>query len=131
MELALLVTAGLKAAVTPAGHPDAVSETLLLEPLLPATWIAADALEPTTSVTGLDDALTVKLGCGIVSAIVALLVRLPEVPVTVTVYVPGTGVVPGFSVSVVFAALLAELNEGVTPLGAPDTEKATLPVKPF
>jgi len=127
----VLVTAGLNAATTPAGHPDAVSETLLLDPLLPVTWMVLEALDPSASVSGLDDALTVNVGCETASTMVVLLVRPVALPVTVSVYVPGTAVVAGLSVSVVLEVLLAALNEGVTPLGTPEIEKATLPVKPF
>lgn len=127
----MLVTAGLKAAVTPAGHPAAARETLLLDPLLPATWMAPAALEPTRSVSTLADAVRLKLGSGMRSTIVAALVSAPEVPVTLTEYVPGTADVPGLSVNALLHSLLAELKVAVTPLGTPETAKFTLPAKPF
>jgi hypothetical protein len=61
-------------------------------------------------------------------------VWLPEIPVTVTVYCPG-------AVAVLACSTISELkvvpftgfglNDAVTPFGSPDTDNATLPVKPF
>jgi len=48
-----------------------------------------------------------------------------EVPVMVTVEVPAAAVLVAVSVSVVLA------NAAVTPLGMPDADSETLPVKPF
>ena len=58
-------------------------------------------------------------------------VRLPDVPVTVTVKVPVVAAAFAESVStlLVFEGLGA--NEAVTPLGKPEAEKVTLPLKPF
>jgi hypothetical protein len=89
-----------------------------------------EALVPNTRVSGLDDALIVKVGCGTLTTMVVLPVMPAAVPVTVSAYVPGAAVVAAFSVSVVLAGLLVVLNESVMPLGTPETEKATLPVKP-
>lgn len=60
-----------------------------------------------------------------------MLLRLPEVPVMVTVKVPIAAVAPTPRVSVVEAGSGLELKNAVTPLGRPDAEKVTLPVKPF
>ena len=61
----------------------------------------------------------------------AVLVRLPEVPVMVTVDVPGVAELAALSVSVLGLVVLARLNDAVTPLGRPDVARATVPVKPF
>jgi hypothetical protein len=50
---------------------------------------------------------------------------MPEVPVIDTVEVPVAAVLLAVSVSVVLA------NAAVTPLGMPEADSATLPVKPF
>lgn len=63
-----------------------------------------------------------------------VLVSVPEVPVIVTVAVPVVAVLVAVNVKVlvlVVLVVLAGLNEGVTPLGRPEADKATLPLKPF
>lgn len=57
------------------------------------------------------------------------MVRLPEVPVTVTVTVPVTAALLAVRVKVLVFVVLVGLNEGVTPLGRPDADNATLPLK--
>src|SRR5579872_4532496 len=61
---------------------------------------------------------------------VVVWLRLPEVPVTVTVAVPVVAVLLAVSVRVLVPVVLAGLNDAVTPLGNPEAERATLPVKP-
>ena len=60
-----------------------------------------------------------------------LLLRLPEVPLMVTLTVPVVAVLLAVSVSVLVLVVLAGLNEALTPLGRPEAVKLTLPVKPF
>ena len=62
---------------------------------------------------------------------VVAFVKLPEVPVIVTVAVPVAAVLLAISVNVLVLAVLVGLNDAVTPLGKPDADKLTLPVKPF
>ena len=57
-------------------------------------------------------------------------VVLPEVPVTVTVKAPVVAVLLAVSVSTLELVEDAGLKAAVTPLGSPDTVKATLPVNP-
>jgi hypothetical protein len=59
------------------------------------------------------------------------LVKLPEVPLIVTVTVPVVAVLLAASVNVLVPTVLAGLNDAVTPLGRPDTDKLTLPLNPF
>src|SRR5712671_4308799 len=66
-----------------------------------------------------------------VREIVALFVKLPDVPVTVTVAVPVVAVLLAVKVNVLVLAVLLGLNDAVTPLGRPDADKLTLPLKPF
>jgi hypothetical protein len=63
---------------------------------------------------------------------VAVLVKVPEVPVMVTVVdVPVVAVASAVSVNVLVLVVLLGLKEAVTPLGRPEADKLTLPVKPF
>ena len=62
---------------------------------------------------------------------VVVFVKLPDVPVTVTVTVPVVAVLLAVSVNVLVLAVLLGLNDAVTPLGRPDADKLTLPLKPF
>jgi len=63
-------------------------------------------------------------------------VKLPDTPVMVTVTVPVVAVPLAVSVNVLLLAVLLlavllGLNDAVTPLGRPDADKLTLPLKPF
>ena len=57
--------------------------------------------------------------------------KLPEVPVMVTVAVPVVAVLLAVSVNVLVVVAGFVLNVAVTPLGNPDADKVTLPLKPF
>jgi hypothetical protein len=57
--------------------------------------------------------------------------KLPDVPVMVTVTVPVVAVLLAVSVKVLVLAVLLGLKDAVTPLGKPDADKLTLPLKPF
>ena len=50
---------------------------------------------------------------------------------TVTLKVPTAAVLLAVSVSVLLLAVLLALNDAVTPLGRPDADKLTLPLKPL
>ncbi len=60
-----------------------------------------------------------------------LFVRLPDVPVMVTVAVPMVAALLAVSVNVLAELASAGLNEAVTPLGKPEADNVTLPLKPF
>ena len=60
-----------------------------------------------------------------------VLVRLPEVPVIVTVTVPVVAVLLAVRVKVLVPVVLVELKADVTPLGRPEADNATLPLKPL
>jgi hypothetical protein len=62
---------------------------------------------------------------------VVVLVKPPDMPVTVTVAVPVAAVLLAVSVNLLVLAVLVGLNDAVTPLGRPVADKLTLPVKPF
>jgi hypothetical protein len=88
-------------------------------------------LFPWTTLRLLGDAERLKFGTMITRLIVAVWVKLPEVPVTVTVAVPAVTEVPAASVRVLVPVVLAGLKDAVTPLGRPDAARLTLPLKPF
>jgi hypothetical protein len=62
---------------------------------------------------------------------VVVSVRLPDVPVIVSVAVPVAAVALAVNVSVLLLVAGLGLNAAVTPLGKPDAERVTLPLKPF
>ena len=80
----------------------------------------------------LGDTDRVKFGGGFTLRVtVAVFVKLPEIPVMVTMAVPVLAVPLAVSVKVLVAVAGFGLNVAVTPLGRPDTDKATLLLKPF
>jgi hypothetical protein len=62
---------------------------------------------------------------------VVLFVKLPEVPVMVTVAGPATAVLVADSVNVLVLAAGLGLKAAVTPVGKPIADKVTVPLKPF
>jgi hypothetical protein len=60
-----------------------------------------------------------------------VLVKPPDVPEMVKVTVPVVAVLLAVRVKVLVLAVLLGLKEAVTPLGRPDADKVTLPLKPF
>ena len=74
---------------------------------------------------------SVKLGAGItVRPSVVVRVKLPDVPVIVTVTVPVAAVALAVRVSVPLVVAGFGLNAAVTPLGKPEAETVTFPLKP-
>jgi hypothetical protein len=66
-----------------------------------------------------------------VRATVVVCVRLPEVPVMVTVVVPAAAVPDAVNVNVLEVVALAGLNDAVTPAGKLVTLRDTGPLKPL
>lgn len=62
---------------------------------------------------------------------VVALDRLPDIPVTVTVAVPVGAVLLAVNVNVLAPVVVTGLKDAVTPLGRPEADKPTLPLKPF
>jgi len=117
-------------AVTPLGKPDAAYVTVPVKPFDGVTVIMLDPLAPCAILTLLGDADRLKLG-GTTAAVtvtptVAVWLRLPEVPVTVTVVGP-----PVVAVPLAVRVSVFPVNDAVTPLGKPDAAYVTVPVKPF
>jgi hypothetical protein len=135
--LVVLVLVGLKDAVTPLGRVEVtVKATLPVKPFVGPTVIVLvpPAVTPCAMLKVPGAAASVKLGGGFtVSAIVVVWVRLPEVPVTVTVVGPLAVAEPlAVSVKTLVVPVLVGLKEAVTPVGRVEvTAKATLPEKPL
>jgi len=124
---------GLNEAVTPLGNVEVVSVTLPENPLPGVMVIVLVPLAPPFAmVTVFGDAESVKLcteACT-VRLIIVVLVKLPEVPVIVTVTVPVAAVALAVKVKVLVEVVGFGLKAAVTPLGSPDAERVTLPLKP-
>jgi len=61
----------------------------------------------------------------------AVAIRLPDVPVTVKGYCPMAVELLAVNVSVLLPVAGFGEKDAVTPLGRPETEKFTLPVNPY
>jgi hypothetical protein len=132
----LVVVAGfvLNDAVTPLGRPEADKLTLPLKPFCGVTVIVLVPALPCVTVKLLGEAERAKFAAGAeltVRAIVVEFDKLPEVPVMVTVAAPVVAVPLAVSVNVLVVVAGFVLNDAVTPLGRPDADKVTLPLKPF
>jgi hypothetical protein len=129
--LLLAVLVGEKVAVTPVGRPEAVSATVPPKPLRSVMAMVLAPLVPGFRLTLAGVADSVKLsGAPMVSAIVALLLKLPDVPVMVTVELPVAAELLALRVSVLVPDVPAP-KDAVTPEGRPDAARATVPLKPF
>jgi hypothetical protein len=122
-----------KVAVTPEGKPDALSVVAESKPPVLATVMVLVPLLPCVTVTDVGEALTLKAGVVVeltVSETVVVAVRLPEVPVIVTVADPVVAVLLAVNVTVLVLVVGFVPNVAVTPLGKPDAARVTLPVNP-
>ena len=124
---------GLNAAVTPLGNPEAAIVTL---PLNPFSFVIVTVLDPAappcTIVKLVGEAAKVKFGAAFtVKLTVVVCVKLPEVPVIVTVAAPVVAVPLAVKVKVEEAVVGFGLNAAVTPEGNPEADIVTLPVNPF
>jgi hypothetical protein len=130
--LVVVAEAGLNDAVTPVGRPEADKLTLPLNPFWGAIVMALELEKPCAIVRLPGETERLKLGGAFtVSAIVVEWLRLPEVPVMVTVDVPVAAPLLAVSVRLLVVVAEAGLNNAVTPLGRPEADKLTLPTKPF
>ena len=120
-------------AVTPLGKPEAERVTLPVNPPTSVTEIVSVALLPCVTEMLVGDAARVKAGATLgltVSPMVVDAVRVPDVPVMVTVDVPVAAVLEAARVRTLVPVVGLVPNEAVTPLGKPDVERVTLPVNP-
>ncbi len=130
--LALVVLAGLKAAVTPVGRPETFRATVPLKPYSGFTAIELVLVEPGAMLTLVGDAERVNVGGPVtVSVSLTVLVRLPDVPMIVIVVGPAVAEAATVSVRVLLVVAAAGLKDAVTPAGRPDAASVTVPLKPF
>jgi hypothetical protein len=132
-----VVLVGLNDAVTPVGRVEVtVKATLPAKPFVGLTVIVLvpPGVTPCAMLKVLGAAESVKFGGAVtVRAIVVVCVRLPDVPVMVTVVGPLAVAAPlAVSVKTLVPVVLVGLKDAVTPVGRVEvTARATLPVKPL
>ena len=135
VKVSVLVAAvglALNDAVTPLGSPEADRLTLLVKPFCGVTVIVLVPLAPWTMLRLFGEEDRAKLPAGFtVSAIVALLLSPPEVPVTVTEKVPTDAVPVADRVNRLVAVVGFVPKLALTPVGRPVAVKFTLPLKPL
>jgi hypothetical protein len=96
------------------------------------TVIVSNPLPPCGTVTLDGAAVSLKpLGPLTVSVTVVVALKLPEVPVIVTVALPFFAVLLAVSVSVLEEVAGFGLKTAVTPFGSPEAARVTLPEKPL
>jgi hypothetical protein len=131
----LVVVAGftLKEAVTPVGKPEAASVTFPENPFTGVMVIVLlPPVPPLSMVSAVGDAERLKLCARItVRLMVVVCVKLPDVPVTVTVTVPVAAVALAVKVNVLVEVTGLGLKVAVTPVGKPEADTLTFPLKPF
>jgi hypothetical protein len=126
----------LNEAVTPFGKPLADRLTVPLKPFNSFMVIELVTLFPRATLKVAGEAESLKSGAGAEAFTVKLTevvcVKLPEVPVTVTVTVPSAAVLLAASVKTLLPVVGFGLKPADTPLGnAEVTDKPTLPANPF
>ena len=132
--LVLVVLLGLNDAVTPLGRPEADKLTVPLKPFCGVTVMVLPPLAPCVRLRVLGDAEIVKFATGTgftVRETVVLFVKLPDVPVTVTVTVPVAAVLVADSVKRLLVVAGFVPKTALTPFGRRDAVKLTLPLNPF
>jgi hypothetical protein len=130
--IGLVALAALKDAVTPLGRPDTPKVTVPLKPFSGVIVMALAPALPCRRLMLAGDAATLNEGTPVtVSSNLAVLVKLPEVPVMVIVDVAEAAELLAVNVNVLDVAALAGLKDAVTPVGRPDTARFTMPLKPF
>jgi hypothetical protein len=95
--------------------------------------VPVEDCRPPTTLVGLSvNEETVGSGGGVTVRVIAVVcVKAPDVPVMVAVTVPAVAALLTASVNVLVVVVELGLNDALTPLGSPDAEKLTPPVKPF
>jgi len=122
----------LNAAVTPLSNPLALRVTSWSKPPAGTTVIVLVPLLPCATVTALGEAVSLKLpNPSTVSVRVVVALRLPEVPVIVTVAVPFFAARLAVRVRVLVEVAGSGLKEAVTPFGSPEAASVTLPENPL
>ena len=123
---------GLKDTVTPLGRLDADKLTLPMKPLCGEIVIRLVPFVPCIMLRLPGVANRAKSPAVFtIRDKVVVSVRLPDVPVMVTVAGPVAAVVLAVSVRRLVLVAGFTLNAAVTPLGRPETDNVALPLKPF
>lgn len=120
-------------AVTPLGRAEFDRVTDPVNPLLGVTVMVLLPLVPCLTVKLVGDAESEKFGAAgavTVRLIVVVCVKLPDVPVIVTLDVPVVAVLLALKVTTLLEVVGLVPNVAVTPAGRPDADKVTLPVNP-
>lgn len=123
---------GVKDAVAPLCKPEAERVTLPLKPFEGVMVTVVAACAPRAMLKLVGDAEREKVGAAVtVREMVVEAVKPDEAPVTVTVTVPVVAVPLAVRVRVLVLLVLAGLKDAVTPLGSPEADKLTAPLKPL
>lgn len=129
-----LIDLGLKLMATPLSGTDPDREIAEREPLVTVAMIVDEPELPLEMVSDVGDALIVKAGAaeGTVSVTVVVSMMLPEVPVTVMVYVPEA--VPDGTFTVMIEVSVPEMDDGLKlaegPVGDEEPVRTIVPVNP-
>jgi hypothetical protein len=128
--LFLVAGSGPKAAVVPLRRPDADRVTFPPKPFDGVMVIVVAPLAPRPMLKVVGEAASAKLGAAAtVRETVVELFKLPHTPLTVTGKVPRAALCVAVNVSELLPVVLAGLNFALTPLGSPEADRLTLPVK--
>lgn len=122
-----------KLAVTPLGRAEFDRVTDPVNPLLGVTVMVLLPLVPCFTVRLVGEADSEKFGAAgalTVKLIDVVWLRVPEVPVIVTVEVPVVAVLLALNVTTLVDVVGFVPKVAVTPAGSPDADKLTLPVNP-
>ena len=124
----------LKDGVTPFGSPETLSKTGLLKPFCGVKVKVAVPVAPCATLRAAGESDKVKEG-GLVmlSAIEVLALKVPDVPVMVTVGLPAAAALLAVKVTTLepVAVAVAGLKLAVTPEGRPEAASFTDPLNPF
>jgi hypothetical protein len=95
--------------------------------------VPVEDCRPPTTLVGLSvNEETVGSGGGVTVRVIAVVcVKAPDVPVMVAVTVPVVDALLTTSVNVLVVVVELGPNDALTPLGSPDADKLTPPLKPF
>ena len=118
------------AAVTPVGRPEAARVTLPVNGLTSVTVMVSVPLAPWATDRVAAEGLSVKLpvpAAFTVSAMEVVAVRVPEVPVMLTVAAPVVAVLLAVRVRTLLPVVGLVPKAAVTPVGKPDAASVTLP----
>ncbi len=121
---------GLNDAVTPAGSPLVLSATFLSNVFVGAMLTVVLPLVPGVMIRAFGRTDRLKFGSNVVSWIVVVRTRLPDVPVMVIVLVPIAAESLTSSVIVLVEVAGLGLKDTVTPAGGLVTLRVTFPSKP-